>query len=111
MFFPHNQILRMDNCLSFLIILPFLFEEFEELIRINEGFTLFFASLRTFSICVIFLDHSNLIVVLKRRSVEVCISRVMRVDSKRRSDVGTISKNRIHFIEGSFRHWNLKLDQ
>ena len=111
MFFPRSQVLRMDNCLNFLVVLSFLFEEFEELIRISGGFTLLFASLGTFGICVIFLDHSNLIVVLKRRSVEVCIPRVVRVDSKRRSDVGTTSKNRIHFIEGSLRHWNLKLGQ
>ena len=111
MFFSRSQVLRMNNCLNFLIILPFLFEEFEELIRMNEEFTLLFASLRIFGICVIFLDHSNLIIILKRHSVKICISRVVRIDSKRRSDVGTTSKNQIHFIEGSLRYWNLKLGQ
>src|SRR5256885_1614715 len=69
MFFSRSKVLCMDNRLSFLVVLPFLFEEFQKLIRIREGFTLLFASLRTFGICVIFLNHNDLIIVLRRQSI------------------------------------------
>src|SRR2546423_12655672 len=111
MFFLCSKVLCMDNRLSFLVILPFLFEEFQKLIQIRGGFMLLFASLRTFGICVIFLNHNDLIIILRRQSIKVCIPHIVRIDSKRRSDISTTSKNRIYFVEGSLGHWNLKLGQ
>src|SRR5438874_11349840 len=111
MFFPRSKVLCMDNRLSFLVILPFLFEEFQKLIQIRGGFTLLFALLRTFGICVIFLNHNDLIIVVRRQSIKVCILHIVCIDSKRRSDIGTTFKNRIYFVESSLGHWNLKLNQ
>ena len=110
MLFPRSLVLRTQNLVRFFVVFPLLFERLDELIRISAGFTLLFASLRTFTIGIIFLNHGLIVILDSTRFYDIgVVPRADRVNGDRRSDVRTSSHNRIHFIEGSFGQWDLTL--